>query len=183
MGRNYQRALEKQTEAVLKKSVRGGFLATLGARVACGGRVPVMLTFSAQEIAEEAGVAVEVVKELMRECIVPDEVRIERGSGQLVATFVGHGKIRELLDTRLAAEKTTPSPAPVPAKGAETLRVIRVGGVKRLICNRTVSGLEVICCVQKTEHFMPGMELKEATPGAGGMWFYTGRLPRRRGRW
>lgn len=174
-------------------SARSAFLGVLAARVAAGGRVPLELLTTPETLALEFGVAVEPITELMRtECLNPEEVRLDRAAGKLVATSAGRAKIRALLDARMAAAPApapaappAPSPAPAPAgPKTDTLIITRPHwSQKRVVADRESNGREVICCVQSAANFAAGMKLEGAHEGDGGLWYYTGRLPRRKGHW
>jgi len=175
-------------------AVRGALLGVLAARVAVRSAVEAF-GFSAEEIAAEIGVPVQLVKDQMAECFMPEEVFLDRKSGRTLATFAGQAKIRLALEAQMApaAKPAAPvkpavKPAAKPAPHAkprtkETLIVTRTWGPKRVLCNREESKLEVVCQLKDSTNLMPGMKLENAEAGEGGIWFYTGRLPRRRGRW
>ena len=143
--------------------------------------------FSAEEIALELGVAVQLVKDQLAECFMPEEAFLDRKTGRTLATFAGRTKICRAFVAQMAptAQLVKPAVKPAPVakpKTKETLIVTRTWGPKRVLCNREKSNLEVVCQLKDSTNLMPGMKL-DAEAGEGGIWFYYGRLPRRRGRW
>lgn len=163
-------------DGLAKNSARGALLAVLAARPA----LPASLALhTPTALALEAGVSSDVVRELMRDCVVPDEVLMDRGRGVVVATEAGRGKILAALAARI-------SPAAPVAAEALRLRVRRLNGAKRAICVRVgdEDAEEVVCLVQSTANLMPDMELEGAEESAQrGLFSYYGRLPRKKGRW
>lgn len=183
MGRRRNRAQAQQAshpqpseDVAAKNSARGELLALLTVEAL---RRAFPRRYSPAELALEAGVAVDVVRELMRDCLVPDEVLMDRGRGEVVATAAGRGKILAALAARI-------SPAAPVAAEALRLRVRRLNGLKRAICVRVgdEDAEEVVCLVQSTANLMPDMELEGAEESAQrGLFSYYGRLPRKKGRW
>jgi hypothetical protein len=136
--------------------------------------------WTAAVVAEDLGLAVEPVLQAFRGLVQPGEAVLVRG--ELVATEAGREKIRVALDALMLVSRQPVAVAAGKTTGTETLKVSRLWGAKRVLALRA-NGLEVICAVQKSENLMAGMDLVDAQPGLDGMWFYYGRLPRRRGHW
>jgi hypothetical protein len=173
--RSNARQRQRDGAQAAKNSVRGELLRVLAHRVdRISPTLPAPALLTAAQLAGEAGVAIEAVRELMRDCIVPDEVRMDRAAGEVVATPAGREKILSALDARMAP----------PAQSAPAvLKVTRIHGPRRVLAKIEGTERSVLCAMQSTVNLMPGMSLQGASEGEGGLWYYTGRSPRRKGKW
>ena len=138
------------------------------------------------EIAQELGVSSSRVMAVIGEtCAVGVDVLARGTEEPVVLTMSGCEKICAVIDAEMARVALAPVVvAPVvPLPKTEDLRVTRIWGKKRVICNRTSNGREVVCRVQDSEHLMAGMVLPAAHAEADGIWSFYGKLPRRRGKW
>jgi hypothetical protein len=143
-----------------------------GPRAAAGGGEAAQTT-TVDALASDLGLGAEAVRALIRdECTIGEEAVMDRVLGGVVLLPAGVEKIRSVVAARMA----------VPVAPLPVLTVVRVHGAKRLIAE-IEGGRRVLCCVQRAEHFRAGMRIEGAREGEGGLWFYQGRLPRRKGVW
>lgn len=136
-------------------------------------------------VADSLGVARKVIAGLRRAHLTPGEHFAKR-QNSVVLTAAGLARLAELVKADGAAtfngEKPAMPPGPRPRGQMVT---IKAPLNKRLLwCHRKgdKARRQVLVRVTSNENFMPGMEF-EAVDGGENLWQYTGRLPRRRGRW
>lgn len=111
-------------------------------------------------------------------------------ANSLLLTPAGVARIKELLAAEVAPAPVVPEPATVtpsipagPPRRAKMV-VMRIPPNKRLLlCARLDDPKKnsVLVRVNTNENFMPRMEF-EAIEGGNNLWQYTGRLPRKKGR-
>lgn len=141
-------------------------------------------------VAESLGITVKRLAVFRKKNLVTPEHFVMEGNAPLL-TAAGVARVKELL----AAEATPPPAAIEPATAKETIPagpprrakmvVQRVPPNKRLLlCARTddPKKAQVLVRISTNENFMPGMTF-EAVEGWNNLWQYTGRLPRRKGRY
>ena len=129
------------------------------------------------------------------------ELIVER-NGSLIATATGLEKIPELLATLYRPLDAPPAPpdegsgangarddkTPAPMETASKmpaiadLAVVRIREGGHRLTARLPSGAMVVCELQNTAFLMPGMTLKKCVRGWGNIYRYTGKLPRRKGK-
>lgn len=93
---------------------------------------------------------------------------------------------------RIDPPAVAPAPPPPPVKALFSekiavpladLTVLRVTGLHRLTA-RAPDGASVALSVQRSDNFIRGMVVPGCRrSGESGLWTFTGRLPRRRGKW
>ena len=140
-------------------------------------------------VAESLGITVKRVT-VFRKTHLTTPAHYVTESNTLLLTTAGVARIKELL----AAEATPTSPAAAPAAPQDVIpagpptrarmTVLRVTANRRLLlCARVDDPKKNPHLVRVTtnENFMPRMEF-EAIESRDRLWQYTGRLPRRKGR-
>lgn len=148
---------------------------------------PELELWTAERVARDLGVALELVTELQFTALVlgTDLVLVR---GILIYTEQGRETMRRAIETRMLAEKkplaatvlATGTPPAGPAPIEEDLTITRVfPWSTRLLANRA-NGLEVVLQVRTQKHLAAGMLLSGCVCGEM-CWFYYGRLPRASG--
>lgn len=138
--------------------------------------------FWESKVAKTLGLARDRIRELREQHLEEGADWRTRGNA-VVLTARGLEKI-----TALAQGETPAAPAPVKAGPPEVARLVvaRLCGNHRLLhARRRDAGPEAVALlvrVKTNEHFMAGMEFDAIACGDGTFQF-TGRLPRRKGRW
>lgn len=142
-------------------------------------------------VARELGVARPVVSKLRRRHLLEGEHWSMRGNA-VVLTASGLARIKDLLLARgltAAARPTPPESKETPKAGPPERVKMRVArlcpNVRLLVCQSIADGPDAVARlvrVKENVNFMPGMVLEAVSAGAN-LWQFTGRMPRRKGRW
>lgn len=169
-----------------------------GALSDMGGKMPgdeVIDLYWESRIAAWLGVALKRVRSMRRRALREGEhwLVIEQ---EVVYNLKGVQTLRDHLKG-LGVETADEKPKPTPEPAAEPLAPVgpptRANGVvkrlypnKRLMLCTIYAGKElreVTAMVRDNSNFMPGMTLELTSSPANGNWQYSGRMPRKRGKW
>lgn len=141
--------------------------------------------YSEAQVAKALGLSRNVIKQLRQRHLDPETDCLRKGKGgSFQLTQSGYEKIIRQVDQERAsaavAEVETLAAAP---QKIEVTVIRTVRNPHLLVCARIDSPEipDTLVRVRSNEHFMPGMRM-EVSP-SGTMWQYTGRLPKRRGKW
>lgn len=146
--------------------------------------------FWESRVAESLGVARKIVAKLRAKKLTPVE-HYRKEKNNVVLTPAGLARLKELLakqasgatlptDPATATETTPKGPPP-----RQKMIVVKAPLNPRLLWCRAADdkkSRQVLVRVTANTNFMPGMEFEAVACGEN-FWQYTGRLPRRKGRW
>ena len=133
-----------------------------------------------QRVADSLGVARQIIVRLRKKYLKAGE-HFEKRQNAVVLTIAGLARI-----TQLVKAESPPTPdVPAGPRPRAVLVVFRLApNVKMMWCHRQddQNKKQLLVRVSDNRNFMAGMEF-EAVEGGENLWQYTGRLPRRKGRW
>lgn len=140
--------------------------------------------FWESRVAETLGVARKLVCAIRREHLT-EGLHYRREKNSVVLTSAGLDRLKQHLGVHPDAPSLPANPTPPGPPPRRQLVVVRVPQNLRLLWCRAKDDRaqrQVLVRVKENTLFMPGMELEAVACGEN-FWQYTGRLPRRRGRW
>lgn len=146
--------------------------------------------FWESRVAESLGVARKIVAKLRAKELTAGE-HYRKDKNNWVLTPAGLARLKELLAAQAgtatakgdpATATETPPPGPPPRKQMIVFRLPMNAKLMWCHAKGDAARRQVLVRVHDNRNFMPGMEFEAISSGENA-WQYTGRLPRRRGRW